>query len=76
MSLDFQDPKVQAMFKVNQAAANLAFDLKDTFQTMKTPVHNHWDHIDPEVQGAVNAVTFAIKHLIDLTNNRLEVMEK
>lgn len=73
--IDLTNPKHTAMFKINHATANLAHDLKENFQGMRTFSTNRWDHVDPEVQNAVNNVTYAIKHLMDLTNKRLEEFE-
>lgn len=73
--LNLHDPKTAAMFKVNLAAGNLADDMKEEFDTMKNFTENHWEYVDPEVQEVVNRVTYALKHLIDLTNDRLKELE-
>jgi len=68
MRLDLTDPKTTAIFKINLYAERVSFAMKDEIQHIFL---TEWQHVPPEIIAAVNQVTFAVKELIDITNDAL-----
>lgn len=71
--LNLGDPKTSALFKINLAAGTLSRDLVDNFQNIR---REEYQAAGEDVSAAVNQVTYAIKRLIDLTNDKLDTEEQ
>lgn len=71
--MDITDREFADNFKVNMYLSNIMDNMKDEMEYIRAI--NWKENITPEMQEALNRITFAVKNAMEVSNKHLRLLE-